>query len=446
MTNETILRCAPWVGDILNDRSTKAFWAHGGLGCGKTFGLVIKHYNWVLENLDCGVSWFVEPTYGKVDSIAIPAWRDFFNLIGLVENTHYRFLRSKPQSLEIFTGLSTHRVLFQSDDRANLMVGENIGYFTLDEAGSCKALSHERATDRLRANTVNYAQYAVGGAPQGLNWFADFANFSGHDTAKNEKSYEIWTEHNAHNLRAGYVEDQKRKYAHNPNKLKSFLYGIFTNFFEGSAYPDFDVERDGIELAPHPSTPLILSWDNNAPLAWVTAQERTIEVDLARDKLLCFVGESRGTARLISDACVDFITQHEPSDGWRDTPIILDGDSALFSPSVRQSGSSFDEILQTLRKYYRNVSVVASRYNPLQEVRVESVNKAFSYGRVKVSLACPKLIRSLQRTSWKEGNTRELAKPKDQDVNAFSDAAGYYIYKYMKAQEQTGKHKRTLLY
>ena len=432
MQNQVTLRVANWVNVAVQDRTSSAIWVHGGLGCGKTFGACCKHYQWILENLDCPVSWWIEPTFGKIDSIAIPAWRDLFKIMNAREGKHYQFYNSKPQRLEVYTGLSTHIVRFQSADRAQLMVGDNIGYFTLDEAGEVKFDAYERSTHRLRDKKANYTQKVICGAPQGLNWFADFADFNCYDSKKNERSFEVWTEHNAHNLAPNYIAEQLKIFGHNKAKVDSWLFGRFTNFFEGQAYPDFDPALDIDEIPPHASTPLVLSWDNNAPLAWVALQERYFTTGLDREKRLCIVKESAGNARLIADACVDFIAKFDPDRGWRDAPIILDGDAALFSPSVRQSGSSFDEIIKILKQYYTNVQIIASRANPLQEVRVEAVNRAFSYRKVMIDRDCKKTVKSFQQTSWKEGNQRELSKPRNEDVNAFSDAAGYHIKRWIE--------------
>lgn len=425
------LKLAKWTLNITGDRSTDVFWIHGGLGCGKTFSIVLKHYQWILENIDCGRSWFIEPAYHKVDSIAIPAWRTLFDIYKLREGKHYRFLQSKPQKLEIYNGLSTHTVLFQSADRPQMMVGDNIGYFTLDEAGEAKSTVFERAGDRARDKSARYIQKTIAGVPQGLNWFADFADWRGYNAEKNEKSFEVHTESNRDNLHPRYIEQQVARYGHNRGKLDSFLYGRFTNFFEGQAYPDYDAENDRHELEPDASLPIRMTWDFNVqPLAWVVLQRRRFEDDNKVEHKYCTQGESSGRSQLIIDACAEFIAMYDPRK-YKHTPIRVNGDCNGHQRSTRAKGSCYDDIKSYLKQYYSNVEIVAPKVNPGVQVRVEAVNKAFSYGRALVHKNDKNTSRSLSRTSWKAG-TNDIAKPSGDDWTHWGDAFGYDLFDAFK--------------
>lgn len=424
------IELAWWVADAIADHQARGFFIHAGLGAGKTHGLWQWLYSRIVLNTKCKnpIYWFVMPTHGKVDDTAIPKWYIFAETMGLKEGQHFYLYESKPKKLMLRNGKQLATVYFHSGDRPNLMVGTEIAGLVEDEAGELKFEVFERGVTRLRDKNATVLQYMIGGAPQGMNWFSDWANFSGYDAKKKIKSYEVWTDDNLHNLPTNYIDDQLMPMIqHNPAKVSSWRYGKFTNFFEGSAYIDLK-PSDFIAVEPHPSSPIILAWDNNAPLAWVVLQERYVE---NRKKILAISRESKGNANLLTDACVDFITQFEPSEGWRDTPIIIDGDAALHSPSVRSPGSGYEEIIKILRQVYTNVQIAASKYNPLQETRVEAVNKAFSYGRVLIDPKCHKTIKSFQRASWKKTGDRELAKPAGEDVNAYSDAAGYVIFKWI---------------
>lgn len=432
MTSKTNkIELAWWVADAIEDLTSRGFFIHAGLGSGKTHGIWQWLYSRFLLNKKCKdpIYWFVMPTHGKVDDTAIPKWYNWANALGLQEGEHFYLYETKPKKLILKNKGQVITTYFHSGDRPNLMVGTEIAGLVADEAGELKFEVFERGVTRLRDKNATTLQYLFGGAPQGMNWFADWANFSGFDEARKIKSYEVWTDDNAHNLPPGYIEDQLMPMIeHNPSKVASWRYGQFTNFFEGSAYNDLK-PTDFINIEPHPSTPLILTWDNNAPLAWVALQERMYS-DKAY-KVLAIQRESKGTANLLSDACVDFITQFEPSEGWKNTPIIIDGDAALHSPSVRSPGSGYEEIIKNLKQVYSNVQLSANKFNPLQEARVETVNKAFSYNRVLISPKCTKTIKSFQRASWKQNGNRELSKPSGEDVNAYSDAAGYYIFKWL---------------
>lgn len=444
MTSKNI-EVAWWAADAIADQKANGFFVHAGLGAGKTFGIWQWLYSRQILNKRCKapIYWFVMPTHGKVQDTAIPKWYIFAETLGLREGEHFYLYESRPYRLILKNANQLITTYFHSGDRPNLMVGTEIAGLAEDEAGELKFEVFERGVTRLRDKSADVLQYMIGGAPQGMTWFADYANFTGYNAKRKVKSYEVWTDDNLHNLPSGYIENQLMPMIeHNPAKVASWRYGKFTNFFEGSAYTDLNPYYFQ-PVEPHQSSPIILAWDNNAPLAWVAMQERRGDTQMN----LAITRESRGTARLLVDACVDFITQFEPSAGWKDTPIIIEGDAALHSPSVRTPGSGYEEIIKNLKQVYSNVTLTASRYNPLQEIRVESVNRAFSYNRIIINPKCEKTIRSFQRAAWKKDGSRELAKPSGEDVNAYSDAAGYYIVKWIGQQlnRTSAQNQRTIL-
>ena len=434
-----------WAAECIADKTTDVLWVHGGLGCGKTFGAVQIHDNWVLENPKCKASWFIEPTHGKVEDTAIPAWYEWFEKLELLEGKDFRVYRSKPQKLVIQTSGGQHTVYFHSADRPQLMVGNKIGFFTLDEAGDSKYDVFERATTRRRDRTANYLQSLVIGAPQGLNWFSDKADFQGYDEERNEKSFELWTEDNAHNLAPGYIDSCLKAFGHNPAKVKSWLYGQFTPFHEGQAYIEYDPSVDRHNLRADPRVPLYMCWDFNvSPLAWVAGQRRYVETQDSSGHKLCSVGNSSGESQLIVDACVEFIARFDP-EIFRATPIRVTGDATGAARSVRARGTNYDEIRDVLTEFYDDVKIITPRVNPAVDVRVEQVNKAFSYGLAAVHIDDEKLNQSLLRTAWK-ANTRQLAKGSGDDVTHWADAWGYWIYEEMHKQNLRKIPRRKIIY
>jgi len=439
---------ADWVSDCIDDQTTDVLWVHGGLGCGKTFGAVQIHDNWILENLRCKASWFIEPTHGKVEDTAIPAWLEWFDLIEAREGRDFKLYRSKPQKLLIRTGKQKkdwHTIYFHSADRPNLMVGNKIGFFTLDEAGDAKFEVFERATTRRRDLNASYLQSLVVGAPQGLNWFADYANFVDYDSQKNERSFELWTEDNAHHLAPGYIESCLKVFGHNTSKVNSWLYGKFTSFHEGQAYPEYNDQKDRHSLDPDPNLPLHVCWDWNVqPLAWVATQNRYVDND-SLIKAICTMGESDGTSGLISEACVDFISRFNPRRGWKRTPIKIQGDATGKARSVRKAGTNFDEVERIFREFYDNVEVIAPSSNPGVEVRVETVNRAFSYGRFLIHVNDEQTSRSFLSTTWKE-NERKLSKPSDDRITHYSDAVGYDVFWQLHDEDLAKIPRRKIIY
>lgn len=440
-----------WVSDAIRDKTSNGFFVHAGLGAGKTYGMCQWLYNRIKLNKRSPrpIYWWIMPTHGKVDDTAIPKWFAFSESIGLKEGKHFHLYETKPKRLILFDGGREITTYYHSADRPNLMVGTEIAGAVGDECGEYKFDVFERTVTRLRDKNAEVLQFLFGGAPQGLTWFADWANFDYYDPVKKFKSYELWTDDNLHNLPPGYIENQiMPMIGHNKNKVLSWRYGKFTSFFEGSAYPNFDEHQDVEPVEPNKHTPVVLCWDNNAPLAWSAIQELwTTTPERGRFNDLYVVEESKGADRLIAEACVDFIAKFDPKNGWRNTPIIIDGDAALYATSPRASGDSYSEIMAILKKYYTNVFLRADRFNPGVDVRVEMVNKAFSYRRVKIDPHCTRTIKSFGSTSWKEKSVkRELKKRTGDDVPGYSDACGYYICKWMKEQDVTPGQIQKILF
>lgn len=413
-----------FAADMVEDKTTDVFWIHGGVGSAKSFGAVQKLYSWILDNAACPMSWWILPTHAKVKDAGIPKWLEWFDLIGLVENKHYELRLSAPCEIRLKHGKLTHTLVFQSADRPRLMVANQIGAFVLSEAGQVTYEVFERATTRRRDKRASYLQSIVEGQPEGMNWFADKANFDGYDEKRNEKSYELWTEDNAHNLAPGYIEACLKAFGHNQAKVESWLYGKFRNFFEGQAYSEYKSDRDRHSSEAEFTSPIVLSWDFNVhPLAWVAMQRKRFEESgKARFKTLS-VGESSGRSNLIMEACAEFIHQFPPGRFGR-TPIRVTGDATGYARSVRASGSNYDEIKSYLKEYYQSVEVITPKVNPEVTVRIEAVNKAFSYGAALIGESHDNLNRSLINTCWETG-TKKLKKPSGDDWTHWADAWGY---------------------
>ena len=433
------LEVAPWVGELLNDRTSHTIYTHAGIGSGKTFAHVLKHSNWFLENQDCPLSWWLEPTHTLVEQGAIPEWKKYFDLRNWKEGREYRLLNSKPIKIYLYSGLNTHEIAFLSADRPEHLVAANIGALSVDEAGSTKAAAVEYAVGRVRDKRANYSQVWMFGAPQGMNHFADKANFQGHKESLIEgikfleRSFEISTYENENNLAPGYIARQLQMFGHNPNKVLSWIYGKFTSFFEGRAHPDYDSAKDRHELEADPGTVLYLAWDFNVqPLAWVAGQRRYCidPLYLTDGHRYITVGESSGSSNTIMDGCAEFIRQFDPK-VFETTPIRITGDANGHSRSVRASGSCYDDAKRYLKEFYRDVKVIAPAVNPEVAVRVEATNKAFSYSLALVHKDHKNLDRSLLVTAWEAG-TKNLKKPQGEDWTHWGEAFGYWISQMME--------------
>ena len=115
------------------------------------------------------------------------------------------------------------------------------------------------------------------------------------------------------------------------------------------------------------------------------------------------------------------------------------------SRSVRAKGTNYDEIRLILKDYYNDVKIVTPRTNPLVDLRVEAVNKAFSYGATLVHNDDEMLSRSLLRTAWKP-NTRQLVKGSGDDITHWGDAWGYWVFEEIRKENLRKIPVRKIIY
>ena len=132
------------------------------------------------------------------------------------------------------------------------------------------------------------------------------------------------------------------------------------------------------------------------------------------------VAEGSGDARGVLDACAEFVVAFPPSK-YRGTPIIIDGGHDGYSGHHLSPSCAYDQIQATLKRYYDNVTVGASRAAPTIESRLNQVNALFAYEMARVCSSCTNLIKSLERSSLKPG-TWDLEKKRDDDYTHFADA------------------------
>lgn len=428
---ETRVTIAPnWVVDLLEDDTPeRVTWVTKGLGAGGTYGLAFWHYVLCTINDQSRFSWAVAPTYGQVQDTLIPTFYEVLTReFGLTEGRDFSIVRSGRPRIEFpRTG---QQIDFKSALQWERMVGPSVSHVSGTELGLWPRQAFEKSQARLRCPRSNRLQYLGEGTPEGFNWWEVEANFpEGIDEERNYRRIILATDSNWH-LPPGYVAKLERTYAYDPQKLESYLRGLFVNFARGNAYWEFRESRNvtlGIEATPH--IPIALCFDfNKTPIAWVACQKR-VEDRRGQERSIkyCALAESSGKSRGLQEACAEFIAQFPPSK-FGETPIHIYGDAYGYSGSVLSSNCGYDQIKQYLCSRYSEVLVRASRPpNPRVQSRLERVNALFAYRMAVVSAHCRNTIRSFTQTALKDG-TWDLAKPSGEDWSHWGDAFGYYLY------------------
>lgn len=431
-----------WVGHLLADTTTEAFFVTGGLGSGKSYGSAIKFHDLVSLNADCDFCWAVAPTHSKVDDILIPTYQEVLAAkYGLIADEHYRLYKTKPARIE-WRGIKAPSVVFHSADRPELMVGSNISHWWVSEAGLVfnEPIVYEKLVSRTRDKRAVALQGIAEGTPEGLNHYKELCDTDKFEWLNswlsvnkddNSKRLRIRTEWNPH-VPAGYVERLKKAYAWNPVKLQSYLYGDFASFTEAACYTNLHAANIVLGIEPDPYLPLTFAWDfNRTPLAWVVWQDQPFQKrDGKRGRKIRVLAESDGKSNQIDDAVIEFNKKFPPT-RFGNTLIRIDGDRSGYAGSHKIQGSDYEHIqryLRTQNRYPRSEIVSRREVTPVRS-SVEQTNKLLLYEVVEIGAWCRNTIMSLEKTRFKQGTT-EIEKPSKDVHTHWQEALRVSLFNY----------------
>lgn len=428
-----------WVHEAYEDEKSDIIIARGGLGSGKTFGAVLLFILRLLQNNRVPLSWAVAPTYTLARDVLIPTFIEVgTKQLGWREGRDFRLYKSIPYRIRLRHGTD---IVFHSGDKPEHLVGANIANFLITEYGIQNPLVLQKCLDRARVKN-KICQGFVEGTPEGLNHYAELANFEGYNSETNTRCYRLHTKDNPHNA-TGYLERLERTYKHDPQRLLAYTEGYFTPFTKGTAYWEFHQSHDVAEL-PHadPNRTITISWDFGVnPLATVASQKHLIPSwDIMKEEHH-FYWASTGQAKGIIGAVAEFISAHDPLI-YRNTPIEIDGGHDGYSGSHLSETSAFEMIRGLLAQKYSRVSVVAAKSAPTVKERLQHVNQAFTERAIKVSNKALPLIDGLSRSRLKPG-TWELDKKQNDDRTHFPDAMCHPILREWRLPDpNVGKVKK----
>jgi hypothetical protein len=424
-------RCAEtvipdWVWDCCEDKTPdREFYITKGLGAGGTWGLAFWHLKRCEDNYKSKISWVVAPTYQQVIDPLLPTFTKVMTeTLGWVENEDFEVIISGFPQIRLIRSGQT--IFFKSANRPDRLVGSNASHVSGTEPGLWPEDAFIKSFSRARDPDAAVVQKMLEGTPEGLgNGYETRANFpEGVDEAKNRVRVIVETDDNT--ALKGYGKTLEQIFEHDPGKLESYRRGLFVPFTRGSAYWDFKASRIvKLNLKPDPVIPIIFSWDfGRSPLAWIAMQRRPYLTKGGIlyhrfDVMACGSGKARG----LDDAVAEFLVCFKPEEFNR-TEIHLYGGHDGYSGSHLSPLCAFDQIKQTLDKYYQNVTIRAAKSAPLIKDSLNRINALFSYERVAIAAWCRNLIESLEQTNLKPG-TWELEKPKGSDQEKWRDKSHF---------------------
>lgn len=421
-----------WVYDILQDETKfRKHWITKGLGSGGTYGGAIWHYVLCQLNHRSRASWAVAPTFTQVIDPLIPTFTQVLTeVFELQEGVDFKVVSSQFPRIDLVR--TRQQIFFKSAAHPERLVGANISHALGTELGLWKnASAFQKVMSRIRCPNAERLQFLGEGSPEGMNWWADEANFDpGVDEDRNATRTVLETDDNPY-LPDGYIENNlELVYAHDRIKLQSYRRGLFVPFTKGTAYWNY-VDRYpmvSLDMVPDKSLPILWCWDfNRAPLAWVVMQQGYQEKFGIRYPKFRVLHESSGTSKGLLEASAEFMARF-PSREWGDHRIEIYGDASGYSGSHKAPLCDYSQIENYMREgHYARVAVRASRDNPDVRPRLERTNALFAYDMVQIAAHCHRLRSGLTTTALKEG-TWNIEKPQKDTWTHYPEAMDYGLF------------------
>lgn len=446
-----------WVYDCGEDKTDhREFCITKGFGAGGTYGLGLWHLARCNDNNRSPESWVIGPTYQQVISPLIPTFiQIMIERYGWAENKDFRVVLSAFPRIELIKRKVKHTIFFKSANRPDRLVGSNISHLSGTEPGLWPTEAFQKSFVRVRCPQAKTRQKMLEGTPEGLgNEWERIANFEEHKVVKSSdnvtrKRIILRTSDNPNPGMVDFEGSVRSAYEANPEKIESYLNGLFVGFTKGSAYWKFTGRNVGINTPIYHEIPIDFTWDFGvSPLAWVAAQRQpcTTKGGLYYHRFAA-LKESDGKRRGLFEACAEFISAFGE---YRTTPIHVYGGHDGYSGTHLTDGCAFDQIKKHLLPYFDTVEIRARKAAPSVRDRLTRVNTLYAYERAIIDSDCKNLIESMQQTNLKPG-TWDLDKPsgKDKDKRAkdkshFGDAWGYYLFQETRSEDLTSLYNQNI--
>lgn len=359
--------------DFADDVESDICVMEGGLGCGKTFSLLVKMLRLVEESP--GVpGLIVEPTYDLIGSVILASVDEFLPQWGIRYQYRTRW-RGRSDVLLVHAGTKKQTpVYLRSGDVPKRIVGFKVGWFFLDEADQMDQAVWQRAMGRMRHRGAKHLQANCVFTPEpGFNWTWRVFHENPPAKAKLHLIEGIPTTVNVHNPE-GYAENLDA--AHDEGERDRVLKGV-RSALSGRVFRRFDRSRH-VRPCDDPLSGELQMWCdfNVGKMAWsfvsVRGDRAHVFAELVRedtDTIECADLAAAMWARLISERRGYPV---EPYEAAKLVKVIADAAGDNASTSAKHSD------LAILRQ--RGFRVFHVARNPFIEDSVLAVNLALKDG------------------------------------------------------------------
>ncbi len=444
-----------WQKEIIADTVSDEIIVTAGYGTGKTTGAALWGIDRLSYNAGCD-GLCVLPQWSLVKRVGIPAFEEAFEMVGYKPKEHYE-IRLSTQDCHILIVPTGQKIMFLSGEKPGNIVGiSTCAWAILDEIALMEQEVLQKTSARLRYKKASKIQILMTTTTEGENWVSDLYDsdtldrWTKHDPSgkvattirkvnlpggkiveKQIKRIRATTFSNEHNLDPAYIPNLFDSWRHNQNYIDAYVYGYFRPFATGLAYSNYRSQLHKVDPEPvDPGLPIHLTWDFNIEPQWVSIQERveyTGDLYLSKRKYWQAMHNANQGHDNLEDCCIEFMVKH-PRNVYGNTPIYVYGDPTGYHRSHKVKLSDFKEIKRILNKLgYKRVEIVAIKQAPLERVSVNYVQQFLAERTFRIGANCDRVLKSITRTTWKDGAQGKLDKPAGDTWTHPMDAVKYFV-------------------
>ena len=432
-----------FVGIDSKDESLQIAGLFTGYGGGKTYVGARKAFEIAANNYPIPFL-CVEPTYGMIKDIMVPAFVGFLEKHGI----SYRYIKNE-KDFHVHDRRTGIRAFIQlrSGDNPDSLKGNNVCGAWIDEPFMQDEGVYKQVTARIRETRTGKFGLYLTGTPEGMNWGAevfqetcslvdtDLCVIGDHTvemhTYSNEdgsiRYIETSSEMNQ-SLRDDYIDSIMD--THTQEEIQSYVYGKFGVMTQGRCYYNYDANV-------HSVTPFELDftrpWDisvdfnvGDKPMSWNVSQ------DLNNMILVRFALQRKNTNTTAMCAYLWEVLEKyatPPGKTKRHTipTLVFYGD---YSGNSRNSTSDYTDF-QLIRQFFtgKAIVVVKTKPNPKVRNRVNIVNAKMmnAKGDIRMYLHpadTKPLQKDFEQVVWDKTGTKE-----DQSNDMLSHSSSAIGYK-----------------
>jgi hypothetical protein len=377
--------------------------------------------------------WFLSPTFAQCKV-------QYRRMVGSLLNCPEAMLSRHKSDLRLKL-LSQSAIAYKSGDNFENLRGETLNSAIIDEVRDQDPKLWPMIIRPMLSTTKGRASFIS--TPNGYDFFYDLYLFA----KEHPDDWDVVTAPSTANPLFTLKEYEDARATMTDKQFRQEILAEFLDLTAGKAYYAFNDdninERPFWGTAPEtwisPHRTIVIGMDFNLnPMSWTLGQTNLQQWYWAKEVYL----ENSNTVEASIALCE--LLESYRSKGWlrADPQLLIVGDAAgKASQRAAASKSDYDIVLGMLRDRGYTFDDQTPESNPLVKDRVNAVNAklrtADGTSLMRISpTGCPRLIRDLQRVTWKEGAVI-LDKTRDASLTHASDSIGYAIHKITPIKQVT---------